>query len=162
MNLESISSLYLKTRESRINLKEIKKLAASGIENPGFTDALLGSLERYKYHIYDNYCYTVDWYIEELEHFSYAKGGNLLYFFIYEAFKMKKIKGMYERKELLSGSGGSGYDNSNIFFYEVLLYYLAVNNSDEISFWKNGTMLWRFVQGKKRLEKIIKNTDSFL
>ncbi len=162
LNLESISSLYLKTRESRINLKEIKKLAASGIENPGFTDALLGSLERYKYHIYDNYCYTVDWYIEELEHFSYAKGGNLLYFFIYEAFKMKKIKGMYERKELLSGSGGSGYDNSNIFFYEVLLYYLAVNNSDEISFWKNGTMLWRFVQGKKRLEKIIKNTDSFL
>ena len=165
LNLESISSLYLKTRESRINLKEIKKLAASGIGNSGFTDALLESLERYEYHIYDNYNYTADWYIEELEHFSHAKGGNLLYFFIYDVFKIKKIREMYERKELPSGigSGGwNGYDNSNIFFYEILLYYLTVNNSDEINFWKNGTMIWRFVQVKKRLEKIIKNTDSFL
>lgn len=164
LNLENISSLYLKTRESRINLKEIKKLAALGIENHGFMDALLESLERYEYHIYDNYNYTADWYIEELEHFSHAKGGNLLYFFIYDAFKVRKIREMYKRKELPSGisSGGwNGYDNSNIFFYEVLLYYLTINNNSEVNFWKNGTMTERFVQVKKRLEKIIKNTDSF-
>lgn len=164
LNLENISSLYLKTRESRISLKEIKKLAVVEIENFVFTNDLLESLERYEYHIYDNVHYTADWYIEELEHFLYAKGGNLLYFFIYDVLKVRKVREMYERKELplgISSGAWNGYSNSNIFFYEILLYYLAVNNSDEICFWKNGTMVGRFVQSEKKLDKIIKNTESF-
>ncbi len=162
LKLENIAPLYLKTRESRINLKEIKKIAAAGTENPGFMNTLLESLEQYEYHIYDNIAYTADWYIEELEHFSYAKGGNLLYFFINDALKVRKVREMHERKELISADGYGGYGNSNIFLYEILLYYLTINNSSEVDFWKNGTMTWRFVQVKKRLEKIIKNADSFL
>ena len=157
LNFEDISPLYLKAREGRINLKEIKKMAASGIENPRFMNALLESLERYEYHIYDNYSYTADWYIEELEHFSYAKGGHLLYFFIYDVFKVKKIREMYERKELPDG----GYGNTNVFLYEVLMYYLAVNNSSEVDFWKNGPMVERFVQVKSKLKKVMKNLESF-
>ena len=119
-------------------------------------NVLLESLKRYEYHIYDNAHYTADWHIEELEHFSYAGGGNLLYFFIYDVLKVRKIKEMHERKELSSGisSGGwNGYSNSNIFFYEVLLYCLTINNSNEACFWRNGTIAGCFVQVKKSWRK---------
>ncbi|MBC1374394.1 hypothetical protein HB839_02500 [Listeria sp. FSL L7-1699] len=147
LNIEGLEETYLLTRKSNMGLKNIKKLADFGRENPTFLDALSVSLQRYEYHLWAAYVYTP--YLGNIQwgqHFKGKRGSQFYYFFIYHPEKLPILNECLRTRKLPSGisSGGwSQYVNLDSL-YSTIIYYLTVTNqTEDFKYWSDERVMRR-------------------
>ena len=65
--------------KNRLKFDDHWTLADFGRAHPRFRAGLAAAMQAYALHLYSTYRPSVNWYLQGLEHFSMAKGGQLLW-----------------------------------------------------------------------------------
>lgn len=136
--------------QSHLSLDDILSLAAFGRDNPRFADALAQALATYNLHIYSNGHPQADWYLEDLQHYIYAKGTRLAFFFIHTPERLPVLATMLENRWLVTGVGTGGYDgyrNTCHSLFQAAAINRLIHAPEEASFWLETPWIERYVRG---------------
>ncbi len=123
---------------ARPTLNDMLRLADYGRDQPRFAEALAGALARYNLHIYSNGQPQADWWLQDLEHYAYAKCCQLLYLFASCPERVPVLATAIERRLLVDGvrlRGFDGYDNASAFFWRTAVTNRMLHAPDELPRW---------------------------
>lgn len=121
----------------RLSLAQHVTLAEYGGAQPRFRSGLVAAMRAYGLHIYSNYRPTVDWFLQGLEHYAMAGGGQLLYFLIDHPEDDPILATMLEKTWLPDKAGGSihAYRNAQPFYLRTALLHLARHAPERLPDW---------------------------
>ncbi|EJB8226693.1 hypothetical protein MXB06_003994, partial [Escherichia coli] len=123
---------------SRLSLDSVLTIAEFGKNQPRFSHALATALLRYNLHIYSNYMPQVNWFLQGLEHYALAKGGQLLNFFVHIPEHIPVLATMLEHGVLVRGIGEGAYDgyhnSANSFHHAAVMHCLA-HAPEKVRYW---------------------------
>ncbi len=129
---------------------DMLRLADYGRDQPRFAEALGGALARYNLHIYSNGQPQADWWLQDLEHYAYAKCCQLLYLFASCPWHVPVLADVIERRQLVDGvrlRGFDGYDNASAFFWRTAVTNRMLHAPNELPRWLDDPWMARRVCG---------------
>lgn len=121
----------------RLSFESHARLAEYGGAEPRFRAGLVAAMRAYGLHIYSNYRPTVDWFLQGLEHYVMAGGGQLLFFLIDHPEDDPILATMLEKVWLPDRAGGSidAYRNTQPFYLRTALLHLARHAPERLADW---------------------------
>ncbi len=123
---------------SRLTLDQHIAVAGFGREHPRFRAGLAVAMRSYGLHLYSNYHPTADWCLADLEHYSMAKGCQLLMFLIHHPEDDEVLAEMIPTG-WLPGSIGAGafdaYGNSAHYYYRAASLHIALDQPERFPAW---------------------------
>jgi hypothetical protein len=140
-NLPKMMALAFSERPT---LKTHLAMADFGQENRRWRAGLVSAMQAYALHLYSNYHPGVDWFLQDLEHFSLGGGCQLLYFLIHHPEDDAVLVAMIENEWLPMGVGGGAYDayeNAKHFYYRVAVFNRMLHAPDRLDFWLHAEWL---------------------
>jgi hypothetical protein len=143
-NLPEMMALAFSNRPT---LKAHLAMADFGHENPRWRAGLVSAMQAYAPHLYSNYHPSVDWFLQDLEHFSLGGGCQLLYFLIHHSEDDAVLAAMIENKWLPLGVGGGAYDaydNTKHFYYRVAVFNRMLHAPERLDFWLQAEWLNKY------------------
>ncbi len=149
-DLDDLPAIMTLTFAARPSLDDMLRLADAGRDYPRFAEAVAGALARYNLHIYSNTHPQVDWWLQDLEHYSYAKGCQLLYLFAHCPERVPVLTTMLAQRWLVDGvrlGSYDGYDNTGAFFWRTVVMNRLLHAPDEVSSWIDAPWIERLVRG---------------
>jgi len=93
-------------------------------------------MQGYALHLYSNYRPGVNWFLQDLEHFTLGHGCQLLYFLTHHPEDDEVLATMIEKEWLPDGvSTIDAYDNARSFYYRVAVFNRMLHAPDRLDFW---------------------------
>jgi hypothetical protein len=153
--LPDLPAMMALALSERPTLKAHLAIADFGHENPRWRAGLVSAMQAYALHLYSNYHPSVDWFLQDLEHFSLAGGCQLLYFLIHHPEDDEVLATMIEKEWLPTGVGGGAYDaydNAKHFYYRVALFNRMLHAPERLDFWLRSEWLNKYCHMAKDRE----------
>lgn len=148
--LPELPEMMTRVFSSRLSLDNLLMLADFGLNNTRFSQALAVALSRYNLHLYSNYRPQVDWYLQGLEQYAKAKGGQLLYFFIHIPQYIPVLSAMLDRGVVPHGIGEGAYDaydNSLNNFHHTVAMHCVLHSPEKLAHWMETPWIERLWMG---------------
>jgi len=119
--------------------------------HPRWRKALVDAMSAYALHLYSNYSPGADWFLEGLEHFSRARGCQLLYFLIHHPEDDEVLATMIEKEWLPRGDSGfrDAYGNANTFYYRTAMLNRMLHAPERLDFWLTSPLVTEYQKGRK-------------
>jgi len=138
--LPTLPAMMTLAFSERPPLKAHLAMADFGHENPRWRAGLVSAMQAYALHLYSNYHPGVDWFLQDLEHFSLAGGCQLLYFLIHHPEDDGVLATMIEKEWLPYGDSSGAYDayrNTQAFYYRSAVFNRMLHAPERLDFWLN-------------------------
>jgi hypothetical protein len=112
-------------------------------------------MQAYALHLYSNYHPGVDWFLQDLEHFSRGRGCQLLYFLIHHPEDDEVLATMIEKEWLpdtVSRGGYDAYGNARRFYYRAALFNRMLHAPGRLDFWLRDDWVTSYCKSAKDRE----------
>jgi hypothetical protein len=151
-NLPEMMALAFSERPS---LEAHLAMADFGHENPRWRAGLVGAMESYALHLYSNYHPGVDWFLQDLEHFSLGGGCQLLYFLIHHPEDDEVLETMIEKESLPMGVNAyDAYDNALHFSYRATVFNRMLHAPERLDFWLHSEWVNKSCDARKIARRV--------
>ncbi|WP_419898147.1 hypothetical protein [Roseomonas sp. USHLN139] len=134
--------------QSRHGLKDVLRISAFGRDQPRFAAAMAAAMARWNLHLYSNGHPQVDWYLQDLEHYSVAHGTRLAWLFIEAPERLPVLARMLETGWLPTGVGAGGYDgysNTSHALFRAAAMNRALLAPEEVAYWLETEWITRLI-----------------
>ncbi|WP_159998282.1 hypothetical protein [Roseomonas sp. 18066] len=124
--------------QSRQGLEDVLRISAFGRDQPRFAAAMAAAMARWNLHLYSNSHPQVDWFLQDLEHYTVAHGTRLTWLFIEAPARLPVLARMLQTGWLPTGVGSGGYDgysNTSHALHRAAVMNRALLAPDGVAYW---------------------------